>query len=983
MSASAVIGALRVNLGLDSANFQTAISKSKASLKSLNVAAAAAGAVIASMGVAIGAAARRGADDIDRAAKAGRRLETSVAGFRALEMAAGEAGVSLSTITDSIQTMDREVAKGSKASVAAMRQLGLSASDLVGLEADQKVALIADRISDLGLSSGEASVVLQALGVRNREFVLAVISGGDALRAARRDIEDYGLSVSEVDASRIEAANDAIGRLSLIGKKLSQDLAIAVVPALGALAQVMTDSLREGGFLRAVIDGLVSALPHLTAYATAFVGVMVVWKGAALAARSATLLLTISLARLRVALARTGVGLVVVAMGELGLQVLQVIQKVGGLAAAWYMLKAKFFEVLRSMAGGWVEFTWSIADGMNSMFGTSLAGMDAGITQRLGLMQVAAEDAASAAASISVSTEDSTKIFKRFGDAGAGAGKKVKKGLSDAQKEAQKFSDAIRDSVKDAVGGAVDWMLDGFSGGFKGLFDIAKNTLKQIISMFAKNRVMLSLGLGGSVSGAGSAMAGSALSGSAGGGAAGTLGLLGSAGSFFGSIGSGASGLVTSMFGAGGGIGAAGTYLSSVFGSAATSIGAAGAAIGAAIPIIGAVGLAFSFFKKKTTLLDSGLRLTISEMDTLVETFNKTKTSKYFGLSKKVRESFSAADAAIAAPIQQAVSDIASSVSGMADLIGIAGTEALEDFSTQIKISTKGMSDADAQAAITAGFETLSDEMARQILAVGEGFVADVPEAATGPLGSVVGNIKGALGSLFGGLLGTANAATNALADFTSKYAKTSETATATLTRLSAALSSANVWMGRLGKTVYDTSLAGADAASKWADVFGSIEGMSDSVSAYYGGFYSNSERLAQAKEELSSALSGLGIDILPASRNAFRALVDAAFGSGDTDLAAKLIQLAPAMAEITDQATALTSALQTLDRQSLFRTSADALYAATSEGDRGTLASGDATVQGLLAEVVRAIREGDINNARLTTRLLSVQERANLDPTA
>ncbi len=978
MSASAVIGALRVNLGLDSANFQTAISKSKASLKSLNVAAAAAGAVIASMGVTIGAAARRGADDIDRAAKAGRRLETSVAGFRALEMAAGEAGVSLSTITDSIQTMDREVAKGSKASVAAMRQLGLAASDLVGLEADQKVALIADRISDLGLSSGEASVVLQALGVRNREFVLAVISGGDALRAARRDIEDYGLAVSEVDASRIEAANDAIGRLSLIGKKLSQDLAIAVVPALGALAQVMTDSLREGGFLRAVIDGLVSALPHLTAYATAFVGVMVVWKGAALAARSATLLLTMSLARLRVALARTGVGLVVVAMGELGLQVLQVIQKVGGLAAAWYMLKARFFEVLRSMAGGWVEFTWSIADGMNSMLGTSLAGMDAGITQRLGLMQVAAEDAASAAASISVSTEDSTKSLEDFGDAGAGAGKKVKKGLSDAQKEAQKFSDAIRDSVKDAVGGAVDWMLDGFSGGFKGLFDIAKNTLKQIISMFAKNRVMLSLGLGGSVSGAGSA-----LSGSAGGGAAGTLGLLGSAGSFFGSIGSGASGLVTSMFGAGGGIGAAGTYLSSVFGSAATSIGAAGAAIGAAIPIIGAVGLAFSFFKKKTTLLDSGLRLTISEMDTLVETFNKTKTSKYFGLSKKVRESFSAADAAIAAPIQQAVSDIASSVSGMADLIGIAGTEALEDFSTQIKISTKGMSDADAQAAITAGFETLSDEMARQILAVGEGFVADVPEAATGPLGSIVGNIKGALGSLFGGLLGTANAATNALADFTSKYAKTSETATATLTRLSAALSSANVWMGRLGKTVYDTSLAGADAASKWADVFGSIEGMSDSVSAYYGGFYSNSERLAQAKEELSSALSGLGIDILPASRNAFRALVDAAFGSGDTDLAAKLIQLAPAMAEITDQATALTSALQTLDRQSLFRTSADALYAATSEGDRGTLASGDATVQGLLAEVVRAIREGDINNARLTTRLLSVQERANLDPTA
>ncbi len=139
MSASAVIGALRVNLGLDSANFQTAISKSKASLKSLNVAAAAAGAVIASMGVAIGAAARRGADDIDRAAKAGRRLETSVAGFRALEMAAGEAGVSLSTITDSIQTMDREVAKGSKALLRQCASWGWRRAILWGLRRIRKL----------------------------------------------------------------------------------------------------------------------------------------------------------------------------------------------------------------------------------------------------------------------------------------------------------------------------------------------------------------------------------------------------------------------------------------------------------------------------------------------------------------------------------------------------------------------------------------------------------------------------------------------------------------------------------------------------------------------------------------------------------------------------------------------------------------------------------------------------------------------------
>lgn len=201
-----------------------------------------------------------GTTEIDRVAKSARRLGTSISGFRAMELAAGEAGVSLSSLTDSVQTMDREIARGSTNAVAALTRLGLSARDLEGLDADQKLALIADRIKGLGLSTGETSALLQDLGVRNRETVLALLSGGDAFRSARSDIEDYGLAVSDVDASAIEAANDAIGRLSLVWKYLSQELAIAVVPALGALANALTDSLRAGGQLRAIIDGLVATV---------------------------------------------------------------------------------------------------------------------------------------------------------------------------------------------------------------------------------------------------------------------------------------------------------------------------------------------------------------------------------------------------------------------------------------------------------------------------------------------------------------------------------------------------------------------------------------------------------------------------------------------------------------------------------------------------------------------------------------------------
>ena len=254
--ASSVIGALRVNLGLDSANFESGAKRVQAPLAAMRKQFVAVAAVAAAAGGAITAMALKGANDIDVAAKAARRLGTSVGGYRALEMAAGEAGVSLSALANDVQTMDREIARGSKNASAALDRLGLSAKDLEGLEADQKVALIADGIKDLGLTSGQASALLQDLGVRNREMVLAVLSGGDVFRQARTDVQQYGLAISSTDSEAIEQANDRIGRLGLIGQYAGQQLAISIVPTLGAMAQAMTDSLREGGLLRTMIDGL-------------------------------------------------------------------------------------------------------------------------------------------------------------------------------------------------------------------------------------------------------------------------------------------------------------------------------------------------------------------------------------------------------------------------------------------------------------------------------------------------------------------------------------------------------------------------------------------------------------------------------------------------------------------------------------------------------------------------------------------------------
>ena len=246
-------------LGGEARTAEGALAKMAGSLGSVIGKFAAMAAAAVSVG-ALFALARKGANDIDDAAKAARRLGASILGFRALELAAGEAGVSVSSLADAVQTMDRELARGSANAVSALSKIGLTVKDIVGLDADQKIALIGDKIKEFGLSSGQASAMLQDFGIRNKEFLLAVTDGGNALRAARADIDDYGLAISQVDSDRIETANDAIGRLALAGQYLAQQLALALMPALGDLAKVITDSLREGGLLRSMIDGLVSVV---------------------------------------------------------------------------------------------------------------------------------------------------------------------------------------------------------------------------------------------------------------------------------------------------------------------------------------------------------------------------------------------------------------------------------------------------------------------------------------------------------------------------------------------------------------------------------------------------------------------------------------------------------------------------------------------------------------------------------------------------
>ena len=107
-------------------------------------------------------------------------------------------------------------------------------------------------------------------------------------------------------------------------------------------------------------------------------------------------------------------------------------------------------------------------------------------------------------------------------------------------------------------------------------------------------------------------------------------------------------------------------------------------------------------------------------------------------------------------------------------------------------------------------------------------------------------------------------------------------------------------------------SFAGlSDAATtSLVNALGGAEASVASLGSYYSNFFSENERLAVSTGQLASSLAELGV-AMPATREEFRALVDGALSTGNTGLAAGLINLSGAFANVTASASATAANLQ------------------------------------------------------------------------
>lgn len=255
-----IVGDIAIQVGADIAPLVTGLGRAQGAVSRFGATATGAGAgmrgfglsgtvmatAVLAAGAAVAVLTKRSLDNIDAMSKQARGVGLAVSTFQAMAMVADEAGVETDKLSKLIVKMQDNIAnlsQGTTAQVDAFGRLGLSVSDLAGLGADEQFKFIAAAISSLEDPTTRTSAALDIFGKGAAEAMTMFDGYGAAVSEAAAFQREFGIAVSDLDAQKVEEANDAMGRMGMAVEGLGNQLAVTLAPAIIYVSESLTEMI--------------------------------------------------------------------------------------------------------------------------------------------------------------------------------------------------------------------------------------------------------------------------------------------------------------------------------------------------------------------------------------------------------------------------------------------------------------------------------------------------------------------------------------------------------------------------------------------------------------------------------------------------------------------------------------------------------------------------------------------------------------------
>ena len=299
MALTGAVGAINVKVSADATGFNASMNKvgSKVAATSKRVRASANtyakwGAVAATAALTVGAAmVKNQMKVLDALAKTSDALGVQQKQLQALQHVAELTGTGAAQLSVNLERMQRrigEVARKGGQAAAALSEIGVSASEMIELPADQQLVRISQAMVGVTNSSIKASIAMDLFG-RDGVRMLKMMEqlGQDGIAPTVAELEALGVSLSRLDTAKVEQANDALFRTKQVTDGVVNQIAIKLSPLITQMGEDFLNAAKEGEGFGSTIDRIMkSSLTVVGIFSDALHGIKIIFKGLEIAGKA-------------------------------------------------------------------------------------------------------------------------------------------------------------------------------------------------------------------------------------------------------------------------------------------------------------------------------------------------------------------------------------------------------------------------------------------------------------------------------------------------------------------------------------------------------------------------------------------------------------------------------------------------------------------------------------------------------------------------
>jgi hypothetical protein len=253
---------------------KTAFDSIKRGLGGLTDTAKSVNGVLANLGVAVSVAGltamvKSAIDTGDALDEMSQRVGVSVETLSVWKPAAEQSGVSGESFEKGLRKLSTtmlEAATGSQDAARGFAAVGVEFKNQDGtLRATDQVLLdLAERFQAMPDGAEKTALAVQLFGKSGAELIPFLNQGRDGINDLAAEMQALGVQMSGETAAQAGNFNDALDKLHLSTQSIGNQIIASLLPALNDMALGMVESAKQGGTLRAILDGVVLVFKTLT-----------------------------------------------------------------------------------------------------------------------------------------------------------------------------------------------------------------------------------------------------------------------------------------------------------------------------------------------------------------------------------------------------------------------------------------------------------------------------------------------------------------------------------------------------------------------------------------------------------------------------------------------------------------------------------------------------------------------------------------------